>query len=697
MSDSPAVVTLSINDGDRIDGIADASSLLAVGTAYKASVADQRLEQGEKLLSSIVGNVTSTQAASAIGNLMASDVTKKATAEILHVANKVLGALDALSAVHPFIGLAVVAFKGIVQFEMNDEKTTSALNHLNDPDQVLPAAKLSAADYRSPLTRQIVLASIKDMGNCFNKYHQSKPISRFFKAMQWEDKFIGLADTFTGLKKDVKTALIIRTAIRIEDAATGVERLDVKLEILMDMIRTKPTAEQKVADAVASRGGKEAVLNDTSKIQEVIKATTVVDKKHDSSNARVDASLLYETPNSFGDPAGRKSTAVRSNPRDQDQRAQAGCSSHAGRILYALNKGAFTRIKDPHIRYIWRSMKWTLSVQTAKFVPALCDYFSEQVGISKHHDTHQSTVSSPPSPSLTAQSRTGGDEEEEGPPAVSSDDEWCLVCLHLPTLKEALDDDFNGLVNVSEVNNFARSKSMPADWSILKRLAYASEGWNIERYTYALKIQALVNSRLTNQDSPCQQIARVKQVARGVKEMVSAGSSEIYELIDERTSRHESYLESILDKIKYEIPSTDALFVYFESDHLEHYIMPLLFLILRHHARIARLARNIVLDRRELEQASSTLHVVIDCAIARARKLAGAFFVDLEIFQQLGLDEAAKFAAYAGGMYRILWASSPMPNEYEYWRKYSGDAEDLGIDLDTLSDASALRYGAPDQ
>ncbi|KAH7100237.1 hypothetical protein BKA62DRAFT_620373 [Auriculariales sp. MPI-PUGE-AT-0066] len=629
----------------------------------------------EKLLSGIVGNVTDTQgwytanaesinaATSAIGNLMASDVTKKATAEILHVANKVLGALDALSAVHPFIGLAVVAFKGIVQFEMkrreNDKRVSAlmlqatdmfsellSLNHLNDPDQVLPSGQTIRG-------RLQVLASIKDMGNCFNKYHQSKPISRFFKAMQWEDKFIGLADTFTSLKKDVKTALIIRAAIRIEDAATGVERLDVKLEILMDMIRTKPVAEQKVADAVASRGGKEAVLNDTSKIQEVIKATTLVDKKHDGSSAGVDASLLYEirTPLETQLAENRRLFEVTLEIRTNE--LKQAVHSTQERILYALNKGAFTRIKDPHIRYIWRSMKWSLSVQTAKFVPAVCDYFSEQVETAKHHETLQNTVKSPPSPTLTAQSRAGDDEEEE-PPAVSSDDEWCLSCLRFSTLNEALDNDFNGLLNVSEVNHFARSKSMPPDWSILKRLAYASEGeynyivgeatnrkpsgWNFERYEYALKIQGLVNS-MTYEPGTVLPVNRAlvvgylnsaplkcaTQIARGVKEIVDASASEIWPLVEERTARHESYIEGILDKIRFEIPSADAMSVHFDTDHLEHYIMPLIYLILRHHARVIRLARKIVLDRRELEQASSTLDVVTDFAMTRASQLRGAF------------------------------------------------------------------------
>ena len=121
-------------------------------------------------------------------------------------------------------------------------------------------------------------------------------------------------------------------------------------------------------------------------------------------------------------------------------------------------------------------MRWSPSVQAKYFIPALHDYFSEQVGsATRKRDPFNNTASAPPSPSLTAQTA----EDDEEPPALSSEDEWCLKCLgvtYLPALKETFDENANGLVSVREVNEFARSKSMPESWSILKRLAYAAVG-----------------------------------------------------------------------------------------------------------------------------------------------------------------------------------------------------------------------------
>lgn len=58
-------------------------------------------------------------------------------------------------------------------------------------------------------------------------------------------------------------------------------------------------------------------------------------------------------------------------------------------------------------------------------------------------------------------------------------DRWCLAYLeifYLPAIREALDDDANGLVNIREINTLTMSRNLPGDWSILKRLAYAASG-----------------------------------------------------------------------------------------------------------------------------------------------------------------------------------------------------------------------------
>jgi len=120
-------------------------------------------------------------------------------------------------------------------------------------------------------------------------------------------------------------------------------------------------------------------------------------------------------------------------------------------------------------------MKWSPSVRTGYFIPALHDYFSEHAGsTAKEQDTSNSAFSCH---SIPPALRTAEDDDE--PPPLSNEDEWCLKYLgvfYVPALKEAFDDDMNDLVSVREVNHFTLNEIMPENWSILKRLAYAAAG-----------------------------------------------------------------------------------------------------------------------------------------------------------------------------------------------------------------------------
>ena len=60
----------------------------------------------------------------------------------------------------------------------------------------------------------------------------------------------------------------------------------------------------------------------------------------------------------------------------------------------------------------------------------------------------------------------------------------------------------------------------------------------------------------------------MKQIARGVAEVY--GSYQMEELVTERSSRHEAHIDKLLARIHYEIPSTEAIPLYFDNHHVEH-------------------------------------------------------------------------------------------------------------------------------
>ena len=53
------------------------------------------------------------------------------------------------------------------------------------------------------------------------------------------------------------------------------------------------------------------------------------------------------------------------------------------------------------------------------------------------------------------------------------------------------------------------------------------------------------------------------------------------------------------------------------------YLFPLLFLVLRHHSRIIRLASRALIDQEELQIAARTVQQVLDIALGRAEVLNG--------------------------------------------------------------------------
>jgi len=81
------------------------SSLLSSSTENAISLVSGHVSAAQNLYSA--NNAAIGEAFKAVGTLMASDATKKLTSDVLNVAKKVIGALDAVQGVHPFIGGAL--------------------------------------------------------------------------------------------------------------------------------------------------------------------------------------------------------------------------------------------------------------------------------------------------------------------------------------------------------------------------------------------------------------------------------------------------------------------------------------------------------------------------------------------------------------------------------------------------------------
>ena len=171
------------------------------------------------------------------------------------------------------------------------------------------------------------------------------------QTQSWEEKFEGFLGTFQSLKKDIKNALIIRSALRIEDAIAGIEQVDVKLDLILKMIHTRPDIDNDIAKEVTKRGGADVVLNNTVKIREV---TDEITKKGvtgmvkvKSKDTTVEATLLHELRTPLETQLDENRQLYQVSLELATNEIKDAIRRTESRILHAFNKGAFVRVKDP--------------------------------------------------------------------------------------------------------------------------------------------------------------------------------------------------------------------------------------------------------------------------------------------------------------------------------------------------------------
>ncbi|KAF7370160.1 Protein kinase domain-containing protein [Mycena sanguinolenta] len=101
---------------------------------------------------------------------------------------------------------------------------------------------------------------------------------------------------------------------------------------------------------------------------------------------------------------------------------------------------------------------------------------------------------------------------------------------------------------------------------------------------------------------------------------LARASNEFQEIEEQR-------LEINLDKLSYELDDVTTVKLITGSDRVEHYLYPLLYLLLRRHFDIIRLAYNHVLHQSEWDTMNTSLEIIFQAVEERSKKLE-AFFDD---------------------------------------------------------------------
>ncbi|KAG1753123.1 hypothetical protein EDD22DRAFT_230875 [Suillus occidentalis] len=438
-----------------------------------------------------VQNATAIKSAS---DAMVTDLSKKNMGDFLGEAKKVMEALDVLQQVHPFVGVAILAFKAVVNLELtrreNDRRVGLMLAQASDMMTML----LQLKDTRDPtivglhgnirgrLDRVLdgIKQDIEDCGNAIDKYYKSKFMVKFFRSSHWESEFLNVCSSFSQRKQDLQLALNIRTTLRV----------DIAIDKLEELIRMQSDREAKFEKEVQMRGGREKCLESEEKLAELLKIAEQREgrpqnKAHADAPSKdaskptsktasgLDASLLYEIRAPLRNLLDENRALFMFKLDTQTSDIKDAIKDSETRIMWAFNS-RFRRVKDPHLRYIWKELKWTTSVKTLYFIAELHDYYMNRFSRLRHDAPPPEAASDAPTlalrvpsatPPISVMSDSDGEDREllavdpayHELPNVDPADKWCLKYLsvfYVPSLSEGFDGDANGLVSIREAGDW---------------------------------------------------------------------------------------------------------------------------------------------------------------------------------------------------------------------------------------------------
>ncbi|KAG1736414.1 uncharacterized protein EDB91DRAFT_1250037 [Suillus paluster] len=673
---------------------------------------------------------------------MVTDLSKKNMGDFLGEAKKVMDALDSLQQIHPFVGVAILAFKAVVNLELtrreNDRRVGLMIAQASDMMVMLlqlkdtkdPAIVGPHGEIRGRLQRVTdgIKKDIEDCGNAIDKYYKSKFVVKFFRSSHWASEFVKICSSFSQRTQDLQLALNIRTTLRVDIAIDKLEKL----------IQRPSEREAKFEKEVQRRGGREKCLESEDALVELLKfaeqrearpqnkarpdpaskdANKPTSKTTSASGSvveqyRLDASLLHELRAPLRSLLDENRALFMFKLDTQTSDIKDAIKDSEARIMWAFNS-RFRRVKDPHLRYIWKEMKWTTSVKTLYFIAELHDYYVNRFSRLRHdappaQETSEasSLILRVPSPTPTVSVASDSEGEDRDLQAVDSAyrelptvdlaDKWCLKYLsvfYVPSLSEGFDGDANGLVSIREVNSF--TSTTPSGWSLPQTLAYWAAGWRVDSQYYHARIEQVLNSMVYVHADALPENRRciatylnsyvidgIKRLVRSIADLGSEDSDlDLTQLAAQRRTAQEEILADKLNIVKYEIDSRDTIKL-FGSGRIENFLLPLLYLIIRRHLQIMRLASTVILVERELESATQTIENILGGVTLRVEQLA-------ESFRQLGNDPKVRFTWYAHGLYNFWYSPELTTDDTEYWETHNYGLDETEFDID----ATALKLG----
>ncbi|KAI0332934.1 hypothetical protein GY45DRAFT_365739 [Cubamyces sp. BRFM 1775] len=196
-----------------------------------------------------------------------------------------LRTLDALAQLHPFLQVAVGAFKVVVELEIkrhdNDKKINllflemrNMMSSLLQLQGVRPNHVghdgISIGERMDDLVKQTA-NDIKECANACDAYARKRLLTKVIKAPSWDATLKGYIQLFSERKGEIGFRISVHTGVQVDRANVKLDALMLKMDVVLEFFQKALPREQLVlAEVVRRGGGTEAVLSKTEVLQELL-------------------------------------------------------------------------------------------------------------------------------------------------------------------------------------------------------------------------------------------------------------------------------------------------------------------------------------------------------------------------------------------------------------------------------------------
>ncbi|KAJ7090797.1 hypothetical protein B0H15DRAFT_836939 [Mycena belliarum] len=718
LTDAPPAIQVTPDDPRTARGHDDeeSSTVSAIEAGYTAAFATAELPAAQRSIDRIedklsvpIGNATEAyETLNAFYTANAATISSAAGAlalavnvDVKSIENTIttfaetsavmIKGLDALGQLHPFVGVAVTAFKLVITLDLtrrqNNKKVLAVkiqmqdlmtilfqLRHMRDPQEKGPDGT-TLADRFSALMESIA-KSITACGSACDVYLKKSFLAKTLKSKIYEGRLAGYVTTFANHKKDVGFALKLHTALGVDAANKKLDGQDVHLKVIEEkmeaLFRKLDTArERDVQKFIDEQGGAKACVENDGTLQELVSKSGESIAGMDPARAGTGDLALAKTMLNKElaedvDQAFKKNLKLFDRKLDMQSKQLTDTINLTGEhIISVLSSGAHEKILDVDLQAIWKEQGWKSSVKARHFVLALNDYYTEKfsdIDIAFAESRIGSIAgSAPASPVLSPVLPNGGYAAD----AKVEDDRWALSYInvaHLQPILEAVDDDGTGFVSIKEANIFAVSR--PAGWSLLSWLGFWAAGWHSTVTWYKNRIYRILEAMVSllehrvkaaNLQSADKYFAgpgvrRVELLLRSTRSAASPvhEHAQLLRLADQYKKSEEDRLHAQLDGLLYEIDDTATLRLITGQGRIERYVYPLVFQLLKRHYDVMRLACVHVLDEGEFDVMATSLATIFKAVDERTQNLEA-------IFKSTSLNVKERLGHFAFGMFQLTY------------------------------------------